>query len=624
MQAGGDPTLAENFEARQTLYSSLIPPQVDTDQDIERQRELTQAQMLFDVAGTALAFATPGSTTMSPAQRLAEAATETKLLDKIGARAATQFTADQARKAATRDEKMKMDLLALGSAETMSTAQAKARAARRLADASAGVQNFYDNDGTIFTVLKGSPEYFKAIRENVATGPKSQSQTDQLGGINYRHNVSGALKTVAKGSIEEKKLIDDPDYNLTGAASQSGEGLNLITMYNPETQKEVNVVKGSADIPQLMTEGFLLRSTPGIEKGPEVSDEIQIISDPDTLAAYASGDLSDRETNQLEQLLTQYNSSTQQVLNGSTVQVPAKPLTNAQIMAIKTRMANGLPTSKFDLPEDVVLSGALLDLSEAGDFDSKVEVLNNFRDPDTGSLPKNILRSVDFNETLLRPSGAINLESPTWRMVPTAIFNPEVTYESARGIGTIPDRVGQFFGEVARETGVGRLSTDGRMVYQADNDFLALKLQTLGVLTQHVTTGRVLATVQKEINRVLEPLQPGVFAFDGKTRAAVKSISGQLALALKRQTDILPEYNGDSSRATGQQIPEARAAAGQLRDLLAEYVQFGDAMDLFLSGEKNVGGTAGGSTKEEGQKKLYEAASQNDSQNAFSNWLNNN
>ena len=65
----------------------------DPTAQLEEQKNLTQAQMLFDIAGTALAFAAPmqGETAgMSAAERLAMAATQTKLLPTIGARAQQQ------------------------------------------------------------------------------------------------------------------------------------------------------------------------------------------------------------------------------------------------------------------------------------------------------------------------------------------------------------------------------------------------------------------------------------------------------------------------------------------------------------------------------------------------------
>ena len=69
--------------------------------DLQEQREMSQAQMLFDIAGTGLAFAgeTQGG---SIAERLANAASKTQLTDKIGARAANMLTAKQAQTAEKR------------------------------------------------------------------------------------------------------------------------------------------------------------------------------------------------------------------------------------------------------------------------------------------------------------------------------------------------------------------------------------------------------------------------------------------------------------------------------------------------------------------------------------------
>ena len=98
------------FEEKKDLYGSLLG-------DSEEQKRLTQAQMLFDIANTALTFAAPmpgEKPGMSPAERLAMAATTTKLAPTIGARAA-QLSAD----------KRKLDLAALQAAETTQAAEKK-------------------------------------------------------------------------------------------------------------------------------------------------------------------------------------------------------------------------------------------------------------------------------------------------------------------------------------------------------------------------------------------------------------------------------------------------------------------------------------------------------------------
>jgi len=122
---GGEATpLQTAYEGRLPLYKSIVG---DPTAQLEEQKNLTQAQMLFDIAGTALAFAAPmqGETAgMSAAERLAMAAQKTQLLPTIGARAQQQL---DAKKAATAAEQ-KMKLGALGAAEADVTAQAKAAA----------------------------------------------------------------------------------------------------------------------------------------------------------------------------------------------------------------------------------------------------------------------------------------------------------------------------------------------------------------------------------------------------------------------------------------------------------------------------------------------------------------
>ena len=137
MQTGGDPIaaagrLGELYEQKMPLYQSIVG---DQSAALEEQKKLTQAQMLFDVAGAALAYANPtqaeiqAGRKLSPAERLAAAMTETKLLPTISARAGEQLKAKQA--AEGRDTQMKLS--ALGAAEAGLTAEAKAKSESALA-----------------------------------------------------------------------------------------------------------------------------------------------------------------------------------------------------------------------------------------------------------------------------------------------------------------------------------------------------------------------------------------------------------------------------------------------------------------------------------------------------------
>jgi hypothetical protein len=124
MQEGGEPgnRLAELFGQQRDVYRSLINP-ADQQAEMDRQRNMTQAQMLLDIANTALAFSAPGSRSgMSPAERLAEAAQQTQFFDRISQRtgAFEQSRQEQAK------EGRALDLAALQSASGLQAAEFEA------------------------------------------------------------------------------------------------------------------------------------------------------------------------------------------------------------------------------------------------------------------------------------------------------------------------------------------------------------------------------------------------------------------------------------------------------------------------------------------------------------------
>ena len=115
-QAGKARPLQEIFEDKKGIYSTILG-------DPETQKKRTQADILFDIANTALAFSAPMEGErpgMSAAERLAFAATKTKLLPTIAARARADSQAQQ-----------KLDLAALQAAETTQSAEAQSASAEK-------------------------------------------------------------------------------------------------------------------------------------------------------------------------------------------------------------------------------------------------------------------------------------------------------------------------------------------------------------------------------------------------------------------------------------------------------------------------------------------------------------
>ena len=114
--------LGEINAEKLALYQNIMGSK-DQQAAFEDQKKMTKAQMLFDIAQGALAFATPGETAMSPAERLAQVAQP--VLGNIGARAGEL----QKFKQGQEQEQRALKLQALGSAENTLTAELAAKVA---------------------------------------------------------------------------------------------------------------------------------------------------------------------------------------------------------------------------------------------------------------------------------------------------------------------------------------------------------------------------------------------------------------------------------------------------------------------------------------------------------------
>tara|TARA_R110002124_G_scaffold125268_8_gene284437 strand:- start:2903 stop:5059 length:2157 start_codon:yes stop_codon:yes gene_type:complete len=255
--------LQSSFDERQSLYNSIIGPQAYNQADLDAERDLTQAQMLFDVAGTALQFATPGERQMSPAQRLAQAATDTQLFEKIGARAREQMTTDRGRKKDMRDEKMQIDLMSLQAAEDQLAAEAKidaaAAAARAAASRAPQVQQFMDKTtGSLSKFIVGTEGYYAAIdNPNLdVTGDATQTPPSNISYLTDPQRLEDyANKLLGNETVEfEQRLLsmiepkitwDGERYVETAGAQLAPQVLEAVRLANPELYKQIT--KGGAE-----------------------------------------------------------------------------------------------------------------------------------------------------------------------------------------------------------------------------------------------------------------------------------------------------------------------------------------------------------------------------------------
>ena len=114
------------FRQQQAFYKNALLDPAQQSADFDEQKKMTKAQMWFDVAQGALAFASPGDRPMSPAERLAQSFSP--VLGSIGARAGELNKFKQAQ---SKEEKQ-YDLAALTSAQGIYSAENAATAAAKL------------------------------------------------------------------------------------------------------------------------------------------------------------------------------------------------------------------------------------------------------------------------------------------------------------------------------------------------------------------------------------------------------------------------------------------------------------------------------------------------------------
>jgi len=261
---------------------------------LEEQNKMAKAQMLFDIAGTALNFAgqTQGD---SIAERLANAATQTQLTDKIGQRSAGMLSAKQAQQAEERQMRMQARQASLGQAQTdeasrqallLAAAKAKPGDAKyqRLIGPNGeklGTFNVSTSDGVakLEAALKANPD---ANLYNVGTEPADSSKSD----IKIVVSPSGQAQTFDLSTADGRK-----DFNaaskLDGAkvynvgAAPTDAGFKTITMYDPKNPtvpvtKPTNTAEERSAVSALLAQGF---TTDDKVAAAAITDEFAILKE---------------------------------------------------------------------------------------------------------------------------------------------------------------------------------------------------------------------------------------------------------------------------------------------------------------------------------------------------------
>lgn len=531
------PTLKQEFQDRRNTYRGILG-------DPEEQRNMTQAQILFDLANTALAFSTAGSRPgMSPAERLAEATVETQLFPKIGAR--TQ---------AVQDQQQKFDLAALQSAESSLTAKQKAAADYREA------------------MLKQGKDYEAMIYEvdGQTFGP---------------FNVKSELGRRQLANAQAKYPGGDPYLVGTKPDDDDSPTKGFVTMVDPDAQNpastavylDLNDPKDKARHDELKGQGFVpggkasltADNVPDPTFGEDDSSILfSLLGDPATATRYAEGTLDPKLTAEINGKIGELT-ATQVAFDetrGINVRTPGLVLPEELMRTIELRRSRGLTVPAISGADQISTINPT-----AAETADPVEVEIEVGTP-------------AFNQSLRNPDGSIDLDAPNWRRVPTTLFDPKIRYQRSTGIGEAFQRLSNYFTENLREVaGTAPMGEEGREIVQADRDLTNLR-NTLMLEMTNLSDDRVLKFVQEMIVEDVEKLTPGLFTSDEKALGTLSTLRKAYGKAWANGAQVLPEYGGNPSGYTETQTTRTRMNMNKLTSILGELTAFEDSYRTYLEG----------------------------------------
>jgi hypothetical protein len=258
------PGLQQGVDERLAVYKQMGLQASDPTADIEEQKRLSQAQALFDIAGTAFAFAGPGSRTMSPAERLAEATQQTQLFDRLGGRAQQFAEFKRGREKEGREFERGLKLTALQSAETERGKGLERRAAAEAQERGAAFD--VGRDLMRFDMVQKEGERDREYRQRLATQAiEAQEALERIKGSERREDIqlSGDLRRglaelqgrIAQAAQERSFNFQAEQGDLTRDFQQSMQDRLL------DNQRELQVLVGAQRLEQIGATGEEQRKT---------------------------------------------------------------------------------------------------------------------------------------------------------------------------------------------------------------------------------------------------------------------------------------------------------------------------------------------------------------------------
>ena len=578
MQPGGvalpDPRQQALFEQQRALYGQLLDPNQQA-ADLDEQRNLTQAQMLFDIAQGALMFATPGQRQMSPAQRLAEAFTP--VLGNIGARAGEFGKFKQGQKAQERQ----MDLAALQSAQQMYEGELT-RSAASANVAPGETYELRDGEGNLlYTGPVSTRAEQDALREQFpnavsfrkVTAPAAANlrtfvnRNDPTDMVRFDLGTTEG-RTQANALGTDYVMIDNPSLSdFRGEDDDAAADFTLFVNRNdPNDIRRIDIgTAAGRNEANALGENYLPTTTPSLDdlaggaESPLGSSFnarlLAMVSDADTMLAYANGTLDQTDpskaaliTNTLT-LATQARPVWDQTL-GREVLMPATRLSDQVLAMIQQRGERGLPVPTLG--------------SDVGGPQVGASVSSNPTEETQGRVRFNEDGTIDFssfeNDPTFIITGVDLTQSQDWT-----------------------SGVNRFFNQIAGQLqpvlgGSGYSGERGRITSEADTQLDRLANQVMRVIRSG-TDGRIFALDANLLENEVSKFRPGSFRTDNLARDALVTTRNALASSWNDAQLVLMNP-GDYDRQT---VVGARTLQSQVERLLAETTAAIAVYDRFIS-----------------------------------------
>ena len=564
MENGGSP-IQQAFDQRQQLYRGIIGSSDVEDQAmLDERKKMSQSQMYFDIAEAALAFATPGSRQMSPAERLADAVRETELFPKLGARGQAVQDLKDKQQLARRATTQSIDMAALGAAEKDVEGQQAITAALQRAR------------------LGRAPKLMRLVGQGqnqiVDVNQFGQAQLDQINKLGY--------------TIE---TIVDPEKGYTN-------------MYNPSTGAE-QVVKNSnmdAFLAKPENAGFLEMSSitrPKTATSFSSSEATALVTDQKILDGFADGTLTGTDFNRVENtLIGQIRDKTITTATGEVITTPGQPLTGAQRKAIEARLELNPDSVSLQLKEyvrpslnDVLpYSAADLDALMAEQNTPDPNVPSTIAKPSTTTLDRDVLQSPEFKQSLLNNSGTIDVNAKGFTLMPTQtvqdVLAEGIDPSVAQGLSKVVPALKVFFTEPLSDVFGVNVPKDAKNLVTAEVALTNIAQRIRQLLIDNRDGNRMLSPEYEKLEEQISGILPGTFVFDTSGLAVLKGAIGLVAEAMDTDLEAVPEWGGSTTDGNATRLAKRRTRLRTGTALLGEMVQLRNALTSYVAKNQDVVG----------------------------------